>query len=131
MLSKEAFKQIGEAGSDEERLILCQLHDVSFEWFNRVWPAEKLGIDVLANRALIIKVEHHFEPIATCFDSEAEKPQHKHTLVIRYKRYDYESGLRVLSYVTTSPAVITIDVDADQVPPSLREAIDYEFKLRC
>lgn len=130
MLSRETLKKIGEAETEEECLLLCEVYDVSPEWFKMIWPAEQLGVDVLEHRAMITKVEHQFEPLDAYFDKEAGGPRFRHTLVVQYKRY--ESGhlniganpwLRMSPYITISP-VTTICVDADQVPPSLQDAID-------
>ena len=128
MLSRETLKKIAEAETEEERLLLCEVYDVSLEWFKMIWPAEQLGIDVLDHRATITKVEHQFEPLDAYFDKEARGPRYRHTLAIQYMRY--ESGHLntavnswLTPYIATSP-VTTICVDADQVPPSLRDAID-------
>lgn len=136
MLSRETLKKIGEAESEEECLLLCEVYDVSPEWFKMIWPAEQLGVDVLEHRAMITKVEHQFEPLDAYFDKEAEGPRYRHTLAIQYQRYESghlkpvpSSWLALTPYVTIS-SVTTIYVDADQVPPSLQEAIDLEFKPR-
>ena len=137
MLSKEELKKIGEASTEEERRLLCDLYDVSLEWFNYIWPAEKLGEDVLSHKAILEKVEHQFEPTESCFDPHAHGPRYHHTLVVFFQ--SYESGhltTRPSSWLTLSPyaafsPIQTICVDADEVPPSLQEAIDYEFKQRC
>lgn len=130
MLSRETLKKIGEAETEEERLLLCEVYDVSLEWFKMIWPAEQLGVDVLEHRAMIIKVEHQFEPLDAYFDKDAEGLHYRHTLAIRYQRYESghlkpvpSSWLTLTPYVTISP-VTTICVDADQVPPSLKDAID-------
>ena len=130
MLSRETLKKIGEAETEEECLLLCEVYDVSLEWFKMIWPAEQLGVDVLERRAAITKVEHQFEPLDAYFDKEAGGPRYRHTLAIQYMRYEpghlntaVNSWLRMTPYITTSP-VITICVDADQVPPSLQDAID-------
>lgn len=133
MLSRETLKKIGEAETEEECLLLCEVYDVSLEWFKMIWPAEQLGVDVLEHRAMITKVEHQFEPLDAYFDREAGGPRYRHTLAIQYKRYMSghltptpplpSSRLALTPYVTISP-VTTIYVDADQVPPSLQDAID-------
>lgn len=130
MLSRETLKKIGEAETEEECLLLCEVYDVSLEWFKMIWPAEQLGVDVLERRAMITKVEHQFEPLDAYFDKEAGGPRYRHTLAIQYMRYEpghlnigVNSWLRMTPYITTSP-VTTIYVDADQVPPSLQDAID-------
>ena len=130
MLSRETLKKIGEAETEEECLLLCEVYDVSLEWFKMIWPAEQLGVDVLEHRAMITKVEHQFEPLDAYFDREAGGPRFRHTLAIQYKRYEsghltplQSSWLRMTPYVTISP-VTTIYVDADEVSPSLQDAID-------
>lgn len=133
MLSRETLKKIGEAETEEECLLLCEVYDVSLEWFKMIWPAEQLGVDVLEHRAMITKVEHQFEPLDAYFDREAGGPRYRHTLAIQYQRYESghltpppplpSSRLALTPYVTISP-VTTIYVDADQVPPSLQDAID-------
>ena len=49
MLSIEEFTAIASAESEEERQILCGIHDISYETFLRLWPIERFGRYVLSS----------------------------------------------------------------------------------
>lgn len=136
MLSREELKSIGAASTEEERKLLCDLYGVSLEWFNAIWPAEKLGEDVLDGKAALVKVEHQFEPTESCFDSHAHRPRYRHTLVVQFKSYEpghlavQPGSWRTLTPYAAVGQIQTICVDEELVPPSLQEAIEYCIKPR-
>ena len=104
MLTIEEFTAIADAKSEEERQILCGIHDISYETFSRLWPIEKFGRAALKHNILLLKIEHVFQAKMT------------HSLVI--------------TYTTQIPDTIgyhesTIEVNCLDVTPSLEKAI-YE-----
>ena len=59
MLSIEEFTAIASAESEEERQILCGIHDISYETFLRLWPIERFGRYVLAGNIRLFKLIQH------------------------------------------------------------------------
>ena len=57
MLSAEMFKKIGESSCGEEKELLCNLNGISFEEFERLWPLEKFGRDILDSKIILVQTE--------------------------------------------------------------------------
>ena len=116
MLTVEEFTAIADAKSEEERQILCGIHDISYETFSRLWPIEKFGRAALEHDIILLKIEHVFQANPAYFDSEEKGSGMIHSLVI--------------TYTTQIPDTIgyhesTIEVNDLEMTPSLEKAI-YE-----
>ena len=116
MLTVEEFTAIADAKSEEERQILCGIHDISYETFSRLWPIEKFGRAALKHNILLLKIEHVVQANPAYFDSEEKGSGMIHSLVI--------------TYTTQIPDTIgyhesTIEVNDLEMTPSLEKAI-YE-----
>ena len=116
MLTAEEFTAIADAKSEEERQILCGIHDISYETFSRLWPIEKFGRAALKHNIILLKIEHTIQTNPAYFDSEEKGSGMIHSLVI--------------TYTTQIPDTIgyhesTIEVNDLEMTPSLEKAI-YE-----
>lgn len=137
MLSREELKKIGEASTEEERKLLCDLYGVSLEWFNYIWPAEQLGIEIQDGKAMPVNIEYQYESTGggeeAFGNSHHYKRSHYRQIVhVTFKRLEsghfVSSGSMLAPYMAVSK-VSTLSIDAELVPPSLQEAIDG-FKQR-
>lgn len=123
MLTIEEFTTIAGVESEEERQILCEIHDISYETFLRLWPIERFGRYVLAGNIRLLNVEHVFQANPTYFDLEDKGLRMTHSLVITYTTSISDSiSLRMLNPEYHENR---IEVNELEVTPSLEKAI-YE-----
>ena len=121
MLTAEEFTAIAGAKTEEERQILCRVHDISYETFLRLWPIEKFGRDVLARNMILLNVEHVFQANPAYFDPEDKGPRMTHSLVITYTTPISDSislGMLNPEYNESK-----IEVNELEVTPSLEKAM--------
>lgn len=129
MLTVEEFTTIADAKSEEERQILCGIHDISYETFLRLWPIEKFGRAVLEHDIILLQVEHVFQANPAYFDPEEKGPRMTHSLVITYTTPISDSiSLRMLNQGYHESR---IEVNELEVTPSLKEAIDQSLGMRA
>ena len=124
MPTVEEFTAIADAKSEEERQILCGIHDISYETFSRLWPIEKFGRAALKHDIILLKIEHVVQANPAYFDPEENSSRMIHSLVITYTTPTSGSiSLRMLNsgYYEND----TIEVNWLEVTPSLEKAI-YE-----
>lgn len=57
MLSAEMFRKIGNSDCREEKELLCSLNGISLEEFERLWPLEKLGQDILESKTIVARID--------------------------------------------------------------------------
>lgn len=123
MLTVEEFTIIANAKSEEERRILCGIHDISYETFSRLWPIEKFGGAALEHDVILLQVEHVFQANAAYFDPEDKGPRMSHSLVITYTTPISDSI--TLSILNSEYYESKVEVNWLEVTPSLEKAI-YE-----
>lgn len=129
MLTAEEFTTIADAKSEEERQILCGIHDISYETFLRLWPIEKFGRAALKHDIILLQVEHVFQANPAYFDPKDKGPRMIHSLVITYTTPISDSiSLRVLNQGYHESR---IEVNELEVTPSLKEAIDQTLGMRA
>lgn len=129
MLTAEEFTVIADAKSEEERQILCEIHDISYETFSRLWPIEKLGRLALEHDIILLRVEHVFQANPAYFDPEDKGPRMSHSLIITYTTpISNTISLRSLNYGNPESK---IEVSDWEMTPSLREAIDKSLGARA
>ena len=122
MLTVEEFTAIADAKSEEERQILCGIHDISYETFSRLWPIEKFGRAALEHDIILLKIEHVVQANPAYFDPEEKDSRMIHSLVITYTTPIPGSiSLRMLNSGYHENG--TIEVDWLDVTPSLEKAI--------
>lgn len=122
MPTVEEFTAIADAKSEEERQILCGIHDISYETFSRLWPIEKFGRAALKHDIILLKIEHVVQANPAYFDPEENSSRMIHSLVITYTTPISGSiSLRMLNsgYYEND----TIEVNWLEVTPSLEKAI--------
>lgn len=128
MLTVEEFTAIAEVETEEERQILCGIHDISYETFLRLWPIEKFGRAALEHDIILLQVEHVFQANPAYFDPEDEGPRMTRSLVITYTTPISDSiSLRMLN---SEYRESRIEVNELEVTPSLEKAIHEAFKAR-
>ena len=128
MLTVEEFTAIADVETEEERQILCGIHDISYETFLRLWPIEKFGRAALEHDIMLLQVEHVFQANPAYFDSEDEGPRMTHSLVITYTTPISDSiSLRMLN---SEYRESRIEVNDLEVTPSLEKAIHEAFDAR-
>ena len=128
MLTVEEFTAIAEVETEEERQILCGIHDISYETFLRLWPIEKFGRAALEHDIMLLQVEHVFQANPAYFDPEDKGPRMTHSLVITYTTPISDSiSLRMLN---SEYRESRIEVNELEVTPSLEKAIHEAFKAR-
>ena len=121
MPTVEEFTTIADAKSEEERQILCRIHDISYETFLRLWPIEKFGRAALEKNIILLQVEHAFQANPAYFDPEDKGPRMTHSLVITYTTPISDSiSLRMLNPEYHESR---IEVNWLEVTPSLEKAI--------
>ena len=129
MLTAEEFTMIAGAESEEERRLLCGIHDISYECFERLWPIEKFGRAALEHDIMLLQVEHVFQANPAYFDPEEKGPRMTHSLVITYTTPISDSiSLRMLN---SEYHESRIEVNELEVTPSLKEAIDQSLGMRA
>lgn len=134
MLSREELKKIGEASTEEERRLLCDLYGVSLEWFNYIWPAEQLGIEIQDGKAMLVNIEYQYESTGGEGGEEAFSSSHhysrshyRQTVHVMFKQFEsghFANTNSMLAPYMAVSKVSTLSIDAKLVPPSLKEAID-------
>ena len=82
MPTVEEFTAIADAKSEEERQILCGIHDISYETFSRLWPIEKFGRAALKHDIILLKIEHVVQANPAYFDPEENNSRMIHSLAI-------------------------------------------------
>ena len=128
MLTVEEFTAIADVETEEERQILCGIHDISYETFLRLWPIEKFGRAALEHDIMLLQVEHVFQTNPAYFDPEDEGPRMTHSLVITYTTPISDSiSLRMLN---SEYRESRIEVNELEVTPSLEKAIHEAFDAR-
>lgn len=128
MLTVEEFTAIAGAGSEEERQILCEIHDISYETFLRLWPIEKFGRAALEHDIILLQVEHVFQANPAYFDLEEKGSRMIHSLVITYTTPISDAiPLRMLN---SDRIPDRIEVNWREVTPSLEKAIHEAFAAR-
>ena len=121
MLTVEEFTAIADAKSEEERQILCGIHNISYETFSRLWSIEKFGRAALKHNIILLKIEHTIQTNPAYFDSEEKGSGMIHSLVITYTTQIPGSiSLRMLN---SGYHESTIEVNELEVTPSLEKAI--------
>ena len=130
MLTAEEFTAIADAETEEERQILCEIHDISYETFFRLWPIELLGRDVLAGNMHLVNVEHVFQADPACFDFEVKGPRMSHSLVITYATSKFDARSATLRYLNPKYHESKIEVNMLDMTPSLEKAIHEAFAAR-
>ena len=55
MIDITTLNAIGNASSESEQHILCDLYDIAYDQFKQIWPYEKLGQNVLKSTTFFIK----------------------------------------------------------------------------
>ena len=129
MLTVEEFTAIADAKSEEERRILCGIHDISYETFSRLWPIEKLGRAALEHDIILLKIEHVVQANPAYFDPEEKNSRMIHSLVITYTTPISGSiSLRMLNSGYHEKG--TIEVNWLEVTPSLEKAIYEAFNAK-
>ena len=129
MLTAAEFTLIAEAESEEAKKLLCGIHDISYETFERLWPIEKFGRKALEHDIILLQVEHVFQANPAYFDPEEKGPRMTHSLVITYTTPISDSiSLRVLNQGYHESR---IEVNELEVTPSLKEAIDVSLGGRA
>jgi len=129
MLTVEEFTAIAEVETEEERQILCGIHDISYETFLRLWPIEKFGRAALEHDIMLLQVEHVFQANPAYFDPEDKGPRMTHSLVITYTTPISDSiSLRMLN---SEYRESRIEVNELELTPSLKEAIDQSLGMRA
>ena len=123
MLSIEEFTAIASAESEEERQILCGIHDISYETFLRLWPIERFGRYVLAGNIRLLNVEHVFQANPTYFDPEDKGSGMSHSLLITYIASEFSAKSASLRYLNPEYHESRIEVNWLEVTPSLEKAI--------
>lgn len=128
MLTIEEFTAIADAKSEEERQILCEIHDISYEAFSRLWPIEKFGRAALEHDIILLQVEHVFQTNPAYFDPEDKGPRMTHSLVITYTTPISDS----ISLGMLNPEYheSRIEVNELEVTPSLEKAIHEALTSR-
>lgn len=122
MPTVEEFTAIADAKSEEERQILCGIHDISYETFSRLWPIEKFGRAALKHDIILLKIEHVVQANPAYFDPEENSSRMIHSLVITYTTPISGSiSLRMLN--SGYHENCTIEVNWLEVTPSLEKAI--------
>ena len=128
MPTVEEFTAIADAKSEEERQILCGIHDISYETFSRLWPIEKFGRAALEHDIILLKIEHVFQANPEYFDSEEMDSRMIHSLVITYTTPISDSiSLRMLNPEYHESI---IEVNWLEVTPFLEKAIHEALELR-
>ena len=123
MLTVEEFTAIADAKSEEERQILCRIHDIRYETFYRLWPIEKFGRAVLEHDIILLQVEHVFQANPAYFEPEENGSRMIHSLVITYTTQIPDTiSLRMLNFGYHES---TLEVNELEMTPSLEKAI-YE-----
>ena len=130
MLSIEEFTAIASAESEEERQILCGIHDISYETFLRLWPIERFGRYVLAGNIRLLNVEHVFQANPTYFDPEDKGPGMSHSLLITYIASEFSAKSASLRYLNPEYHENRIEVNWLEVTPSLEKAIHEALTSR-
>jgi hypothetical protein len=123
MLTVEEFTTIADANSEEERRILCGIHDISYETFSKLWPIEKFGRAALEHDIILLQVEHVFQANSAFFDLYDKGPRMSHSLVITYTTPISDSIY--MSMLNSEYHESRIEVNWLEVTPSLEKAI-YE-----
>lgn len=128
MLTVEEFTAIAEVETEEERQILCGIHDISYETFLRLWPIEKFGRAALEHDIILLQVEHVFQANPAYFDPEDKGPRMSHSLMITYTNPISDSiSLRMLNPEYHESRVEVNELD---VTPSLEKAIHEALGAR-
>ena len=130
MLTVEEFTAIADAESEEERQILCGIHDISYETFLRLWPIERFGRDVLAGNMRLLNVEHVFQANPAYFDPEDKGPRMTHSLLITYVDSRLSAMSITLRYLNPEYHESRIEVNWLEVTPSLEKAIHEALTAR-
>ena len=129
MLTVEEFTLIAEAESEEAKRLLCGIHDISYETFERLWPIEKFGRKALEHDIILLQVEHVFQTNPAYFDPEDKGPRMIHSLVITYTTPIRDSiSLRMLNQGYHESR---IEVNVLEITPSLKEAIAISLGARA
>lgn len=118
MLTTEEFTAIASAKSEEERQVLCTVHNVSYETFSRLWPIEQFGRDVLAGNMILLKIEHIFPTSPVGFDPEGKSLRVTNSLLVTYLK---SSSMNFFSEPEYHESMI--EVNWLDVTPSLEKAI--------
>lgn len=120
MLTVEEFTAIADAKTEEERQILCGIHDISYETFSRLWSIEKFGRAALEYSIILLQVERVFQHNPACFDPVENGSRMTHSLVITYTTPISGS----ISLGELNPEYHeSIEVNWLEVTPSLEKAI--------
>ncbi len=132
MLSVEEFTAIADVETEEEQQILCEVYDIRYEIFLRLWPIEKFGRDVLAGYIRLLNVEHVFQANPAYFDLEEEDKGLKmsHSLLITYTTSGFSAKSASLRYLNPEYHESRIEVNWLEVTPSLEKAIHEAFTAR-
>lgn len=126
MLTAEEFTTIAGVESEEERQILCGIHDISYETFLRLWPIERFGRKALEHDIILLRVEHVFQANPAYFDPEDKGSRVTHSLVITCTTPISDSiSLRMLNPEYHESRV---EVNWLDVTPSLEKAIMLALK---
>lgn len=128
MLTVEEFTVIASAKSEEERRILCGIHDISYETFSRLWPIEKFGRAALGHDIILLNVEHVFQADSAFFDPEDKGPRMSHSLIITYTTPISDSI--TLSILNSEYRESKVEVNWLEVTPSLEKAIYEALNVR-
>ena len=129
MLTVEEFTLIAEAESEEAKKLLCGIHDISYETFERLWPIERFGRKALEHDIILLQVEHVFQANPAYFDPEDKGPRMTHSLVITYTTPIRDSiSLRMLNQGYHESK---IEVNVLEITPSLKEAIAMSLGARA
>ena len=122
MPTVEEFTAIADAKSEEERQILCGIHDISYETFSRLWPIEKFGRAALKHDIILLKIEHVVQANPAYFDPEENSSRMIHSLVITYTT-PISGSISLRMPNSGYHENDTIEVNWLEVTPSLEKAI--------
>lgn len=125
MLTAEEFTAIADAKFEEERQVLCTVYNINYETFQRLWPIEQFGRDVLAGNMILLNIEHTFQSNLACFDPEGKNSSVIHSLMITYVAREFSPKSSSMNFFEPEYHESMIEVNYLDVTPSLEKAI-YE-----